>query len=82
MFEHGILRRILGPVVDDETGQWRRRHNAELRDLTGLPPITSYVRSQRLRWAGQVARMDDASLPRRHKIERLRDGIKAENTAR
>ena len=48
VFEHGILRRILGPVRDEETGQWRRQHNRELRDLTPLPPITSYVRSQRL----------------------------------
>ena len=38
VFEHGILRRILGGVRDEETGQWRRRHNAELRELTQLPP--------------------------------------------
>ena len=65
VFEHSILRRILGPVRDEETGQWRRRHNRELRDLTHLAPITSYVRGQRLRWAGHVARMDPDSLLRR-----------------
>ena len=65
VFEHSILRRILGPVQDEVTGQWRRRHNRELRDLTQLPPITSYVRSQRLRWAGHVARMPADSLLRR-----------------
>ena len=65
VFEHGILRRILGPVRDEETRQWRRRHNRELRELTHLPPITSYVRSQRLRWAGHVARMNPDTLLRR-----------------
>ena len=65
VFERSVLRRILGPVIDDETGQWRRRHNYELRDVTRLPPITNYVRAQRLRWAGHVARMDEGSLLRR-----------------
>ena len=57
VFEHGVLRRILGPVRDAETGQWRIRHNRELRAITQLAPITSFVRAQRLRWAGHVARM-------------------------
>ena len=56
VFENGILRRILGPVRDEVTGEWRRRHNQELRDLSRLPLITGFVSSQRLRWAGHVAR--------------------------
>ena len=59
VFEHRILRRILGPVRDEDTGEWRIRHNAELRELTGLRPITSFVSAQRLRWAGHVARLPD-----------------------
>ena len=62
VFERKILRRILGPVRDVDTGEWRVRHNAELRELTHLPPITSFIRSQRLRWAGHVARMPDGEL--------------------
>ena len=62
VFEHKILRRILGPVRDAETGEWRVRHNAELRELTRLPPITSFIRAQRMRWAGHVARMPDGEL--------------------
>ena len=65
VFEHGVLRRICGPVRDEETNEWRRRHNRELRDMTRLAPVTSFVRSQRLRWAGHVARMDAGSLERR-----------------
>ena len=59
VFENGILRQICGPVFDPEMGTWRRRHNVELRNLTGLPPITSIIRSQRLRWAGHLARMPE-----------------------
>ena len=62
VYEHKILRRILGRVRDEETGEWRMRHNAELRELTRLPPITSHIRAQRLRWAGHVARLPDGSL--------------------
>ena len=57
VFENGVLRRICGPVWDAYLNIWRRRHNRELRDLTQLPPITSFIRAQRLRWAGHVARM-------------------------
>ena len=57
VFERSILRRILGPVRDEETGEWRIRHNRELQETTQLPPITSFVRAQRLRWAGHVARL-------------------------
>jgi hypothetical protein len=28
-----VLRRILGPKKDDETGEWRKLHNEELHDL-------------------------------------------------
>ena len=62
VFENGILRRIYGPVRDDQTGEWRRRHNVELRELSELPPITSYIPAQRLRWAGHIARMEEDHL--------------------
>ena len=62
VFERRILRRIFGPVRDADTGEWRIRHNAELIELSRLPPITSYISSQRLRWVGHVARLPDGSL--------------------
>ena len=70
VFENGILRRIYGNVRDEATGEWRWRHNRELRDMSRLPPITSFVRSQRLRWAGHVARMADVTL-----LRRVLDGV-------
>ena len=64
VFERSVLRRIYGPVRDAESGEWRIRHNYELLQMSQLPPISSFVRAQRLRWAGHVARMADGSLLR------------------
>ena len=56
VFENTVLRKITGPVYDAAEQRWRRRHNAELREITKQPFVTSVVRSQRLRWAGHLAR--------------------------
>jgi hypothetical protein len=31
--ENKVLRRIFGPKGDEMTGEWRKLHNEELRDL-------------------------------------------------
>ena len=62
VFENGMLRKICGPVYDGEEGAWRRRHNMDLREMTGVPMISDMVRSQRLRWAGHVASREEESL--------------------
>ena len=64
VFENGVLRRIWGPVYDNDEGIWRRRHNQELRQLSELPLITSIIRTQRLRWAGHVVRMGEHRIAR------------------
>ena len=51
-----MLRRVFGPKRDQVTGEWRKLHNEELRDLYSLPNIVRVVKS-RMRWAGHVARM-------------------------
>jgi hypothetical protein len=33
MFENRMLRRIFGPKRDEVTGEWKKLHNEELRDL-------------------------------------------------
>jgi hypothetical protein len=33
VFESNVLRRIFGPKRDEVTGEWRKLHNEELRDL-------------------------------------------------
>jgi hypothetical protein len=54
-FENKVLRRIFGPKKDEVTGEWRKMHNEELRDLYFSPSISR----KRMRWAGHVARMGE-----------------------
>jgi hypothetical protein len=49
--------RVFGPKRDEVTGEWRKLHNEELRDLYSSASIIRMIKSRRIRWAGQVARM-------------------------
>jgi hypothetical protein len=57
VFENRVLRRIFGPNGDEVTGEWRKLHNEELRDLYSSPSIIRIIKSRRMRCAGHVARM-------------------------
>jgi hypothetical protein len=57
VFENRVLRRIFGPKRDEVTGEWRKLHNKELHDLYSSPSIIRIIKSKRMRWAAQVARM-------------------------
>jgi hypothetical protein len=57
VFENRVLRRIFGPKRDGVTGEWRKLHNEELHDLYCSPNIVRVIKSGRMRWTGQVARM-------------------------
>src|SRR5215469_3858533 len=59
MFENRVFRRVFGPKRDEVTGEWRKLHNEELRDLYSLPNIVRVVKSGRMRWAGHVERMGE-----------------------
>jgi hypothetical protein len=59
MFENRVLRRMFGPKRDEVTGEWRRLHNEELNDLYSSPTIIRVIKSRRMRWAGNVARMGE-----------------------
>jgi hypothetical protein len=52
MFENRVLRRR-GEV----TGEWRKLHNEELRDLYSSPCIIRIIKSRKMRLAGHVAGM-------------------------
>ena len=45
----------------DENGEWRRLHTEEFHILYRSPNIVRVIRSRRLRWAGNVVRMEGRS---------------------
>jgi hypothetical protein len=59
VYENRLLRRIFGPKRDEATGEWRKLHNEELRDLYSSPSIIRIIKSRRMRWAGHLARFGE-----------------------
>jgi len=59
VFGNRLLRRVFGSKRDEVTGEWRKLHNEELRDLYSLPNIVRVIKSGRMRWAGHMARMGE-----------------------
>jgi hypothetical protein len=59
VFENRVLRRVFGPKRDEVTGEWRKLHNEELRNLYSSTDIIRQVKSRRMRWAEHVARMGE-----------------------
>jgi hypothetical protein len=59
VFGNRVLRRIFGTKRDEVTGEWRKLHNEELRDLYSSPSIIRIIKSRRMRWATHVARMGE-----------------------
>jgi hypothetical protein len=55
--ENRVLRNIFGPNRDEAIGKWRRLHN-ELNDLYFSPNIFRVIKSRRVRWVGNVVRME------------------------
>jgi hypothetical protein len=59
VFENRVLRRIFGPKRDVVTGERRKLHNEELRDLYSSPSIITIIKSRKVRWAGHGARIGE-----------------------
>jgi hypothetical protein len=59
VFENRVLRKISGSKKDEVTGEWRKLHNAELKNLYCSPNIARVTKSCRLRWVGHVARVGE-----------------------
>jgi hypothetical protein len=53
VFENRVLR-IFGPKRGEVTGEWRKLHNEELRDLYSSPSIIRIMMPKRMRWAGML----------------------------
>jgi hypothetical protein len=58
-FENRVLGRIFGPKRDEVRGGWRKLHFEELRNLYSSPNIIRMIKSRKMRWAGNVARVSN-----------------------
>jgi hypothetical protein len=58
VFENRVLR-IFGPKRDGVTGGWKKLHNEALHNVYSSPCIIRIIKSSRMRWAGNVARMGE-----------------------
>jgi hypothetical protein len=57
VFANRVLRRMFGPKGDEMAGGWRKLNNEELYNLYPSPSIIRMIKSRRVRWAWNVARM-------------------------
>jgi hypothetical protein len=59
VFENRVLRKIFGPKWGEVTEGRRKLNNEELHDLYSSPIIIRMIKSRRMRWVGDVARMEE-----------------------
>jgi hypothetical protein len=57
VFESKVLRTIFGPMNDN--GEWRIKYNDELYTQYKDSDIITYIKINRLRWAGHVIRLGE-----------------------
>ena len=76
MFEKRVMKRIFGLKRDEVTGEWRKLHKEELRDVYSLPNILRVVKSRRMRCVGHVASIGEGCTGCWWGILRERDHLK------
>jgi hypothetical protein len=62
VFENSVLRRIFGPKRGEVTREWRKLYSEELNNLYSPPNIVLVIKSRRMRWVENVARMGRAEV--------------------
>ena len=64
IFESKILRKIYGPTQNPD-GTWIIKTNDELRHRLKKEDIIKFIKSQRLRWAAHVMRIENTRTTRK-----------------
>jgi hypothetical protein len=60
-FQNRVLRRIFGLTRDEVTESLIKINSEELHNLKSSPGINSKIRTDRIRWTGHVARMENTT---------------------
>ena len=63
VFERKILRKIYGPVIENEL--WRIRRKGELEVIIKGENIVRFIKWQRIWWLGHIERMQDTAIPKK-----------------
>jgi len=64
VFERKILRKIYGPVKENEL--WRIQRNDELEAIIKEENIVRFIKCQRIRWLGHIERIQDTAIPKKN----------------
>ena len=62
VFKNRVLKRIFSSKRDEVTGEWRRLNSEELNVQYRSQNIIRMIKSRRMRWAGNVARIGRVEL--------------------
>jgi hypothetical protein len=74
MFENRVLKRIFGQTGDEVAGGCGKLHNEELHNLYSPPSKIRMIKSRRMRWSGNVARMGRRGMHIGYWLESRREG--------
>jgi hypothetical protein len=69
VFENILLRRIFAPKRHEVTGGWRKLHNEEFHNVYSSTSIIRMIKSRKLRFTGQIARMGRKGMHTRFRLE-------------
>jgi len=65
IFERKVYKRILWPVNDNEKENWRILSNTKISAMVKTPTVTETIRLNRLRWFGNLQRMEENRIPKK-----------------
>jgi hypothetical protein len=71
--------RLFGPNGNQVTSEWRRLHNEELHNLHSSTSIIRMIKSRKIRWVGNVARMGKIKISCRVLVGKTKGNIEGDS---